>query len=89
MTIGSQHKVEKHIVEKGHLFNIPSADEVVKNGINLGEMDSKLLSKIEELTLYSIDLNKKNKTLDEKIQQQEQIINELSRRMNQLEKQSH
>lgn len=87
--LATLEEVEKHIVEKGHLFNIPSADEVVKNGINLGEMDSKLLSEIEELTLYSIDLNKKNKTLDEKIQQQEQIINELSRRMNQLEKQSH
>jgi len=32
----------------------------LKNGINLGEMDSKLLRQIEELTLYMIELKKKN-----------------------------
>jgi hypothetical protein len=53
-------EVEKHIAEKGHLENIPSEEEVLKNGINLGEMNSKLLQKIEELTLYLIDLEKKN-----------------------------
>ncbi|MDN5480947.1 MAG: hypothetical protein L0G30_05155 [Chryseobacterium sp.] len=57
--------VEKHIEEKGHLPNIPSAQEVVKNGINLGEMDAKLLEKIEELTLYVIQLNKGFKQLRE------------------------
>lgn len=52
-------EVEKHIAQKGHLENIPSEEEVLKNGINLGEMNSKLLQKIEELTLYSIQQNKK------------------------------
>ncbi|WP_281232415.1 hypothetical protein [Flavobacterium gelatinilyticum] len=52
-------EVEKHITENGYLQNIPNEDEVLKNGINLGEMNSKLLQKIEELTLYVIDLNKK------------------------------
>ncbi|WP_051951284.1 hypothetical protein [Flavobacterium sp. ASV13] len=42
-------EVEKHIAEKGHLENIPSEKEVLKNGINLGEMNSKLLQKNEEL----------------------------------------
>lgn len=65
-------EVEKHIKDKGHLPDIPSAKEVVKNGINLGEMDSKLLQKIEELTLYSIEQNKKIKELEEKI---EKLIN--------------
>jgi len=51
-------QVEKHIVEKGHLENIPSEEEVVKNGINLGEMNAKLLQKIEELTLYVIEMKK-------------------------------
>ncbi|MGS2764556.1 hypothetical protein [Sinomicrobium sp. M5D2P9] len=54
-------EVELHIKEKGHLKNIPSAQEVEKNGILLGEMDSKLLQKIEELTLYILELNKENK----------------------------
>lgn len=46
--------VEKHIKAKGHLQDIPSAQDVEKNGINIGEMDAKLLQKIEELTLYVI-----------------------------------
>lgn len=55
-------EVEKHIAEKGHLENIPREEEVLKNGINLGEMNAKLLQKIEELTLYIIEQNKKNNT---------------------------
>ena len=51
-------EVEKHIKENGHLKDIPSANEVEKNGIELGEMNKKLLQKIEELTLYVIELNK-------------------------------
>ncbi|MCM0666899.1 tail fiber protein [Flavobacterium tyrosinilyticum] len=51
-------EVEKHIAEKGHLENIPSEEEVLKNGINLGEMNAKLLQKIEELTLYMIEMKK-------------------------------
>ena len=47
-------QVETHIKEKGHLQNIPSAQEVSENGIELGEMNKKLLEKIEELTLYTI-----------------------------------
>jgi hypothetical protein len=52
--------VEKHINEKGHLENIPSEEEALKNGINLGEMNAKLLQKIEELTLYMIEMKKDN-----------------------------
>jgi hypothetical protein len=51
-------EVEKHINEKGHLKDIPSAEEVEKNGIYLGEMNAKLLQKIEELTLYTIQQQK-------------------------------
>ncbi|MEZ0184284.1 hypothetical protein AB9T89_18710 [Flavobacterium oncorhynchi] len=51
-------QVEKHIVEKGHLENIPCEKEVLKDGINLGEMNAKLLQKIEELTLYVIEIKK-------------------------------
>ncbi|UOU98431.1 hypothetical protein MUU74_00345 [Chryseobacterium daecheongense] len=62
-------EVEKHIQEKGHLPNIPSAKEVEKDGINLGEMDAKLLEKIEELTLYSIEQNKQIQELKQQVQQ--------------------
>ena len=58
-------EVEKHIQEKGHLPEIPSEAEVYENGINLGEMNAKLLQKIEELTLYMIDMNKRVDQLEQ------------------------
>lgn len=71
----SIEEVEKHILEKGHLPEIPNEEEVIENGINLGEMDAKLLQKIEELTLYVIDLNKQVKTQNEIIEQlQKQLL---------------
>ncbi|MNY14409.1 hypothetical protein D3C86_1475850 [compost metagenome] len=61
-------EMEKHIKDKGHLPGIPSASEVKANGIDLGEMNAKLLQKIEELTLYIIDLEKRVKTIEVKKQ---------------------
>lgn len=52
-------QVEQHILKNGHLSGIPSASEVHSNGVDLGEMNAKLLKKIEELTLYLIEQNKK------------------------------
>ncbi len=49
-------EVAQHIKDHGHLPDIPSAEEVEQNGISLGDMQSKLLMKIEELTLHIIDL---------------------------------
>jgi hypothetical protein len=61
-------QTEKHIKEKGHLPGIPSAAEVKANGIDLGEMNAKLLQKIEELTLHLIKLDSKveNLTIENK-----------------------
>ncbi|CAM1363132.1 autotransporter outer membrane beta-barrel domain-containing protein [Tenacibaculum xiamenense] len=68
-------EVENHIIEKGHLKDIPSAEEVSKNGFYLGQMDAKLLQKIEELTLYTIQQEKKIQKL-EKENTQLKTINE-------------
>ncbi len=54
----SLESVSKHIEEHKHLPDMPSAAEVEKEGINLSEMQAKLLQKIEELTLYAIEQNK-------------------------------
>ncbi|AZA81757.1 cell wall anchor protein [Chryseobacterium lactis] len=70
----SLEEVEKHIAEKGHLPNIPSADEVMEKGINVAEMNTKLLEKIEELTLYSIEQNKQLKSQSDKIEKLEQQV---------------
>lgn len=56
--------VEKFINQNKHLPNIPSAKEVEKSGIELGEMNRKLLEKIEELTLYIIEQNKRIAALE-------------------------
>jgi hypothetical protein len=54
----SLSEVEKFIKANQHLPEIPSAAEVQTDGIDLGEMNKKLLQKIEELTLYLIDMKK-------------------------------
>ncbi len=54
----SLKELEKYVEKNNHLPNIPSETEVKKNGIDLGEMDAKLLQKIEELTLYLIEQQK-------------------------------
>ena len=64
-------EVENHIIEHKHLPDIPSEKEVKENGVSLGEMEAKLLQKIEELTLYTIELNKVLKEQGEKIQKLE------------------
>jgi hypothetical protein len=52
-------EIERHIKEKKHLPEIASAKVMEKEGVNVGQFQIKLLQKIEELTLYSIDQNKK------------------------------
>lgn len=52
-------EVESYIKENGHLPDVPSAKEVKANGVEVGEMNAILLQKIEELTLYIIELEKK------------------------------
>jgi hypothetical protein len=69
-------EVEAFINENGHLPAIPSSDEVEKNGVNLGQMDSKLLQKIEELTLYLLQLKKENDMLKSRLERMEQIYKE-------------
>ncbi|KAA1247853.1 hypothetical protein [Aquimarina sp. RZ0] len=72
-------QVEDHIIEKGHLENIPSAAEVTENGIQLGEMNAKLLQKIEELTLYMIEQNKKTEALKIIVTAQQKEIESLKK----------
>lgn len=52
-------ELEEFIKKNKHLPEIPKASEVSKNGIELGEMNAKLLKKIEELTLILIEQNKR------------------------------
>jgi hypothetical protein len=64
------NELKHHIQENNHLPGIPTETEVKENGIEVGEMQAKLLQKIEELTLYVI--------------QQQETIDELKNEMNLL-----
>ncbi len=71
--------VEQHIKDRGHLKDIPSAKDVKKNGIFLGEMDAKLLQKIEELTLYAIQQQKAIEAQNNEIQLQKEKTEKLEK----------
>lgn len=60
-------EVENFISVNKHLPGVPSEKEVLVNGNNLGEMDAVLLKKIEELTLYVIQLKKETEMLKQQL----------------------
>ena len=60
-------EVEQFINTEGHLPKVPSAKELERDGLNLKEMNLKLLEKIEELTLYIIEQNKELKQVNQRL----------------------
>jgi hypothetical protein len=69
-------EVEAFIEEHKHLPEIPSAVEVEANGVELGAMQMKLLQKIEELTLYLIEQEKRMERLEAENQKLAELLNE-------------
>ncbi|HEX2920404.1 MAG TPA: hypothetical protein VHO50_04480 [Bacteroidales bacterium] len=61
--------VEKYIEENKHLPDVPPASEMQTDGMSVSEMQTTLLQKIEEITLYLIDLKKENSELRNELQQ--------------------
>lgn len=70
-------EVEKFVTTNKHLPGIDSAEELAKNGLDVAEMQSKQMEKIEELTLYIIDQDKKIEAQDKAIQKHSKEIEEL------------
>lgn len=64
-------EVEAHIKKRKHLPGIPTAAEISKNGLPIGEMQKRMMEKIEELTLHLIEQNKRMTSQDERIRQLE------------------
>jgi len=62
-------KVSAYVKKHKHLPGVPSAEEVHESGIDVATMDAKLLEKIEELTLYMIQLKEENEVLKEEMEQ--------------------
>jgi trimeric autotransporter adhesin len=60
-------EVENYISTNNHLPEVPSAEVIAKDGLDLGKMDATLLKKVEELTLYLIEQNKKIEVLQNEL----------------------
>lgn len=76
-------EVEKFIRDNSHLPGVPSAKEVEKNGLDLGDNQALLLKKIEELTLYMIELKKTNDKMEKRMGEQDKEIDRLKKMINQ------
>jgi len=74
----SLNEVEQYIRENSHLPEIPSAQEIEKNGLMMAEMNMNLLKKIEELTLYMIEIKKENLEMKKKQVELEKQVKNLS-----------
>ena len=72
-------ELEQFIKENHHLPDIPSANEVNENGVDLGSMNGLLLEKIEQLMLYTIAQQKE-------IEEKENRVKALEKRLEQIEK---
>lgn len=70
-------EVESFVKQNKHLPDIPSEKEMQKNGLNLNEMQIKLLQKIEELTLYVIQQDKRNNDQQKEIEDLKQELKKL------------
>jgi len=68
-------EVAQYIQKNGHLPGVPKAEDVEKDGLNLGEMNRLLLEKIEELTLHVIE--------------QQRLLEQQQQQINQLMKENH
>lgn len=68
-------ELDIYIKKNKHLPNIPTANDLVKKGLDLSEMQTKQMEKIEELTLYLIQVKKE--------------LNELKKEMKELKKENH
>ncbi len=70
-------EIKTYIDQNKHLPEVPSAVEMEKNGMLLGEMNMLLLKKVEELTLYAIEMNKNVKELKKMNEDQQKELEEL------------
>jgi len=73
----SLNSVESYITEHKHLPDIPSAKDIKERGLVMSEILAKQMQKIEELTLYLINIKKENDDLKAKLKRQNKILSEL------------
>jgi hypothetical protein len=77
-------EVKTFIDKNHHLPDMPSEAEVAKNGINVGEINKLLTQKVEELTLYLIELKKDNEQQQSIVKQQDKLLKNIQAKLNRL-----
>jgi hypothetical protein len=77
-------ELETYVKQNKHLPEIQSASEMQANGANLSELNTKLLQKVEELTLYLIEQNKKSEAQGKMIEAQNEKIKALTEKIEKL-----
>jgi len=81
--------IKLYVKKNHHLPDLPSAQDIEKNGLNLGELDKQMVKKVEELTLYIVDQDNKVKQQKETISAQQTQITQLATELHQLEASLH
>jgi hypothetical protein len=81
----SIEELQRFVQKEKHLPNVPNAEVIKQKGLNLGEFQMKLLEKIEELTLYTVEQAKANKEQRAALERKDAEIATLSARLAALE----
>jgi hypothetical protein len=79
--------VQQFVDQNKHLPDVPSAPEIEAGGIRVAQMDSIMIKKIEELTLYLVDQNKQLAAQNLQLAEQDKQIGQLRQKLEMLEKQ--
>ncbi|MBD2704163.1 hypothetical protein IC229_26200 [Spirosoma sp. BT702] len=69
--------VATYVAQHGHLPGVPSAEQVAKEGVDLVKMNATLLEKVEELTLYGIQQDKKSERQQKEIDELKALVKQL------------
>jgi len=83
----SLDKIAAYVHQNRHLPGIPSAAQIEQSGLDLAAMQKLQMQKIEDLTLYAIDADKRIKQQDTTIIQQQQLLLQLKQEVYQLKQQ--
>lgn len=70
-------ELQKYIRENNHLPNVPGACEMEESGINVAKSNVMLMEKVEELTLYLLQMKEQLDTQNQLLQQQQELIHQL------------
>ncbi|MES2275332.1 MAG: hypothetical protein V4592_04870 [Bacteroidota bacterium] len=80
----SLSSIKTYIDQNYHLPDMPSEQDVAKDGVNLGEMNKLLLKKVEELTLYLIEKDKKEQAQEQKLNILQERIEKLTHQIGEM-----